>query len=145
MTIKMICVHCSATTPDMDIGAAEIDEWHKARGFDRIGYNYVIRRDGTAERGRHEGETLAHAKGYNQDAIAVCLIGGVTAEGDPAANFTDAQFETLDHFIGWMRARYPQASVLGHRDLPGVAKDCPCFNVQQWIKTGLIAEPRKTE
>jgi hypothetical protein len=27
---------------------------------------------------------------------------------------------------------YPQAEVLGHRDIPGVKKDCPSFNVKEW-------------
>ena len=34
---KFIVVHCSATRPSQDIGAKEIDRWHRERGFMKIG------------------------------------------------------------------------------------------------------------
>ena len=49
---NMVVVHCSATRDDMDIGVAEIDKWHRGRGFYMIGYHDVIRRDGSVEQGR---------------------------------------------------------------------------------------------
>lgn len=143
MTVKHIVIHCSATPPSMDIGADEIRQWHLARGFDDIGYNYIIRRDGTVEAGRPEGAELAHAEGYNTEAIAICLVGGVNEHGGPAANFTEAQGGTLKPFIAWMERRYPAASIIGHRDLPGVLKDCPSFSVAQFRATGTFSQPRK--
>lgn len=143
MAMKMIAIHCSATPPNRDIGAAEIDVMHKQRGFERIGYNYVIRRDGRLEIGRVEGETLAHAQGYNKDAIAICLVGGVNEHNAPKANFTDAQMRTLRTAVDFLRIKYPQADLIGHRDLPGVLKDCPCFNVKHWCATGQFIEERK--
>ena len=47
-----IVIHCAATRPHMDVGAKEIREWHKERGFEDIGYHYVIRRTGVVEIGR---------------------------------------------------------------------------------------------
>lgn len=143
MTIKLICVHCSATPPSMDIGAAEIDQWHKARGWTQIGYNYVIRRDGSLEQGRKEGMTLAHAAGFNQDAIAVCMVGGVTDHQVAAANFQDAQWASLRKVLDFLALKYPEAEIKGHRDLPGVNKDCPSFNVRHWYATGDVIQPRK--
>ncbi|WP_367614995.1 hypothetical protein [Segatella copri] len=29
---------------------------------------------------------------------------------------------------------YPDAEILGHRDLPNVRKDCPCFDVRDWLE-----------
>lgn len=141
--MKMIVVHCSATGPDHDIGAYEIDEWHRKRGFTSIGYNYVIRRDGRVEAGRPEGEELSHAKGFNKSAIAVCVVGGVSTTGAPVANFTTKQWRSLRVFVEWMKLKYQQADLLGHRDLPGVLKDCPCFDVGRWWETGEIRDPRK--
>ena len=141
--MKIIAVHCSATPPDRDIGAAEIDKMHKAKGWSSIGYNYVIRRDGSLERGRAEGSTLAHASGHNNDAIAVCLIGGVTDDGAPEANYTRAQWTALETALKWFALKYPQAEILGHRDLSGTSKDCPCFNVRHWLATRQVIEPRK--
>ena len=47
-----IVIHCSQTKPSMDIGAKEIDRWHRERGWLKIGYHKVIRRNGNIENGR---------------------------------------------------------------------------------------------
>ena len=48
-----VVIHCADTPEDMDIGAEKIREWHtKERGWDDIGYHWVIRRDGTLDPGR---------------------------------------------------------------------------------------------
>jgi N-acetylmuramoyl-L-alanine amidase len=47
-----IAIHCSATRPSQDVGAADIRKWHKAQGWADIGYHFVIRRDGKIEKGR---------------------------------------------------------------------------------------------
>ncbi len=52
---KYSAVHCAATPAGMDIGVKEIDRWHRQRGFLKVGYDYVIRIDGTIELGRDEG------------------------------------------------------------------------------------------
>ena len=44
-----IIIHCSATRAGQDFTAADIDRWHRARGFRSIGYHFVIRLDGTIE------------------------------------------------------------------------------------------------
>lgn len=50
--IDAIVVHCSATKAGQDIGKKEITQMHLQRGFSTIGYNYIIRLDGTVEVGR---------------------------------------------------------------------------------------------
>ena len=85
--ITTIAVHCAATTPDMDIGAATIDRWHKERGFSSIGYHYVIRRDGTLETGRPLNTPGAHVQGHNAHSIGICLAGGVDQAGKPEKQF----------------------------------------------------------
>lgn len=47
-----IIIHCSATRAGQDFTAADIDRWHRARGFRSIGYHFVIRLDGTIEPGK---------------------------------------------------------------------------------------------
>ena len=56
----MIILHCSATREGQDVKAADIKHWHKDRGFDDIGYHYVIDLDGTIEKGRDEALVGAH-------------------------------------------------------------------------------------
>jgi len=132
--IDRIVIHCSATTPDTDIGADEIRMWHQDRGWQDIGYHYVIRRDGTLEVGRPEHVVGAHARGYNEHSIGVCLVGGVTESAVSDANFTLKQYLKLLTLCTHLMRKYKDAQVVGHRDLPGVAKDCPCFDVAEFFK-----------
>lgn len=58
-----------------DVSAKTIGEWHVARGFAGIGYHYVVRADGTIERGRDLSCVGAHAYGRNADSVGVCITG----------------------------------------------------------------------
>ena len=61
--ITMIVLHCSAVRPDQQSSAAQIDTWHRQRGFHLgIGYHYVVRRDGSIEPGRPEWMVGAHCQ-----------------------------------------------------------------------------------
>lgn len=130
--VKYIVVHCSATPPTMDIGAVEIDRWHRQRGFRKIGYHYVIRRDGTLNSGRDLDEVGAHVEGYNSISWGVCMVGGVNEDNYAVENFTPAQYRTLKTVIEKLLTLAPKAEVLGHRDFPGVRKACPSFDVKPW-------------
>lgn len=134
-----LVVHCAATPPSMDIGKTEIDRWHRAKGWLMIGYHYVIRRDGRVEAGRPEEAVGSHVAGYNSVSIGICLVGGVSASGKSEDNFTSAQYAALALLLKDLRVRYPRAKVQGHRDFPKVAKDCPCFDVRNWLSaTGVF-------
>lgn len=50
--INLIIVHCSATPEGRDVSVADIDRWHRERGFDGIGYHYVVYIDGSVHEGR---------------------------------------------------------------------------------------------
>lgn len=132
--INKIIVHCAATKPSMDIGVEEIREWHRERGWGDVGYHYVIRRDGTIEKGRPVEVAGAHARGHNTDSIGICLVGGINEKGDPDANFTYYQYLSLYDLLDEMEEYYGEkVEVLGHRDLPGVSKACPCFDVRSFF------------
>ena len=77
--ISEIIVHCSATSEMRDFGAKDIDLWHKAQGWDCIGYHYVVRIDGTIEEGRPVERIGAHCKGHNAYSIGVCYVGGLSS------------------------------------------------------------------
>lgn len=137
----MIIVHCSDTYPSQDIGAADIRKWHvKERGWLDIGYNLIIRRNGDFEGGRDldgDGDYMeeqgAHTFGFNKRSIGICMIGGKGRAGRPEANFTLEQYTALKEVIKYLRVMYPIVSVMGHRDVLGVTKVCPCFDVKQLI------------
>jgi hypothetical protein len=50
--IEEIIIHCSDTEEGLGYKANDIDNWHRDRGFEGIGYHYVIDLDGTIELGR---------------------------------------------------------------------------------------------
>lgn len=130
----LIVVHCSATKASQDIGASEIRKWHiEDNGWSDIGYHQVIRRSGAIELGRPLHVTGAHAKGYNSRSIGVCLVGGIDVNGDPEDNFTPEQMDSLSLTLDYWKRIYTTAEILGHCDLPGVSKACPCFDVRDWL------------
>jgi len=133
--VKFIAIHCAATPPQADIGAKEIDGWHKARGWSGIGYHFVIRRNGVVETGRPLNQIGSHVQGFNAVSLGICLVGGVKADGrTPENNFTPAQFASLAKLVKDLKVTYKDAVVQGHRDFPRVAKACPCFDVKPWWK-----------
>jgi N-acetylmuramoyl-L-alanine amidase len=129
-----IAIHCSASATQ-DFSAADINRWHLKEGWACIGYHYVIKRDGTLEEGRHEQQIGAHVSGYNHNSLGICMVGGVNKEGKPFNNFTDEQFKTLELLLKHLKPKYPKAKIQGHNEFPKVAKACPSFPVQEWLKT----------
>jgi N-acetylmuramoyl-L-alanine amidase len=127
----MLVVHCSATPPTMDIGKREIDTWHRQRGWLKIGYHYVIKRDGTLEEGRDRDVIGAHAKGHNSKSLGICLVGGVNDENEPENNFTKEQFSCLTELLLSLSVIYPDTQIVGHNTLDQ-GKACPSFNVEEW-------------
>lgn len=132
VTTKFLVVHCAATKPTMDIGLREIRQWHRERGWLDIGYHYVIRRDGTVEVGRPQDVIGAHVEGHNSESLGICMAGGIDASGKPENNFTAAQFESLRALLDKLKADYPSARIVGHRDLDP-KKACPSFDVASWL------------
>ena len=138
-----IIIHCSATRAGQDFTAADIDLWHRARGFRSIGYHFVIRLDGTIEPGRDVSLDGAHCTGWNRRSIGICYVGGLDKEGRPADTRTEAQREALIRLVEDLRLVYPDIrQVIGHRDTSpdrngdGIIspnefiKMCPCFDVR---------------
>lgn len=136
LSTDYIAIHCSATSDKQNIGAADIDKWHRAKGWACIGYHYVIKRDGTVEHGRDDAVVGAHVQGFNEHSVGICMVGGVSADDVNTAenNFTPAQFKSLKTLLVELKKKYPKAKIQGHRDFPHVAKACPSFDVRAWLK-----------
>lgn len=127
--ITKIIVHCSATPEGRDYTVADIDRWHKQRGWQGIGYHYVVYRDGSVHPGRPVEQIGAHTSGHNANSIGVCYIGGVAADGKtPKDTRTPAQRAALRDLVELLRAEYPNATIHGHREFAN--KACPSFNVK---------------
>ena len=125
--INGIIVHCAATREDRDFTVEDITRWHKARGFATIGYHYVIYRDGSIHEGRPLEQIGAHCVGHNKHSIGVCYIGGCASDGKtPKDTRTPEQKEALLALLRRLKARFPNATIHGHRDF--AAKACPSYD-----------------
>jgi N-acetyl-anhydromuramyl-L-alanine amidase AmpD len=128
--IDLIVIHCSATRSDRRFSVEDLIACHNAR-FGFTGYHYYITREGQVIQTRHENLPGAHARHYNQHSIGICYEGGLTPEGHPADTRTPAQKHALVALLRSLKTDYPDALILGHRDLPNVHKDCPCFDAKE--------------
>lgn len=132
-TVNYIVVHCS-DSPNNRVdrrfdSAGQINEWHKEKGWAGIGYHYVIDENGHRANGRpiFQGTKTfwqgAHVKGFNRKSIGICLVG--------ENYFHPEQMETLRNTIDELLKIWPDARVVGHRDLDP-RKTCPGFDASDW-------------
>ena len=116
--IKFIVVHCADTPEGRNVSTDEIKRWHmEERGWSDIGYHYVIELDGKIAEGRSEEVAGAHARGYNTSSIGVCYVGGADKNGNPKDTRTAKQKESLEILLEGLLVNYPDAQIVGHRDL----------------------------
>lgn len=102
---------------------------HKQRGFRTCGYHYVVKLDGTVEKGRNISEAGAHCKGYNAHSIGVCYVGGRNAAGQIADTRTPAQKAALLKLITQLTQLY-RCKTVGHHDHTS-GKTCPNFDARR--------------
>ena len=130
-TTDMIVLHHTGGA-DIDASAEEIDQWHKNNGWVGIGYHYVIRKDGTIEKGRPDWTVGAHAYGENWHTIGIHLSGDFSV-----AEPTEAQIESTAMLLANLCTDYglpiDEDHIVGHRDL--MSTDCPGDNLYNEIST----------
>lgn len=126
-SVKFIIVHCSATPRGHDVGLCDIRQWHLKYGWRDVGYHYVVRLDGTIEKGRPLDCIGAHCKRFNHCSIGVCYVGGVKDDGrTPADTRTEQQKRALRQLLTELLSMFPNAEIRGHCDF--APKSCPSFN-----------------
>jgi N-acetyl-anhydromuramyl-L-alanine amidase AmpD len=129
---ECIVVHHSATPMG---GATRFDRAHRERGFDELGYHFVIGNgtdtaDGEVEVGpRWKAQKYgAHCRSpedyYNEHGIGICLVGNFD-ESRP----TPAQMESLSKLVRYLSRTYdiPANKVFTHGGVTGMTH-CPGKN-----------------
>jgi N-acetylmuramoyl-L-alanine amidase len=120
MHVKYLFFHTAAADLD-NVDAAEIRKWHRAKGWQDIGYHFVIiddrhksKPDGMVETGRPETQNGAHVRGVNDVALGVCCAG----HGD-LRDFTAKQKASLVHLLAKLAEKYgvKTKNILGHREI----------------------------
>lgn len=92
--------------------AVQVDYYHKSKGWDGIGYNWFIEKDGKIVKGRDENKVGAHTIGYNDKSIGICLAGNFDATIP-----TEAQIASLASLLKEKVAQYsvPLENIIPHR------------------------------
>lgn len=130
--IDTIILHCSATKENEDVTVNDIRRWHIEKGYNDIGYHYVIYIDGSVHVGRDIKIEGAHCLGYNANSIGVCYVGGLDSFGNPKNTMNEKQVDSLIKLCKGFKNKYPIIKILGHNELSN--RDCPCFDVKQFLK-----------
>lgn len=141
--IRLIIIHCTATAPTATLSSIQ-NYWKNQLRWRKPGYHYVVKADGERVKLADENELTNGVKGRNAHAIHVAYVGGVrTLPGGKvvaADTRTPEQRKSLRELVGQLKRAYPQALVLGHRDLSPdyngngkvepweYIKMCPCFD-----------------
>jgi hypothetical protein len=140
---RYIVIHHSAIATG---NADEYDALHRKRGWDELGYHFVICNgqggpDGAVQVGprwvkqkwgAHTGGTPGNA--YNNYGIGICLVGDLR-QTEP----TDAQKAALRDLLNVLMLRHDVCpeNVLTHREAPNAETDCPGDAFQAWIDSSL--------
>lgn len=132
-TIKYIVVHCTATPTDTTIDSMR-GYWRNILGWRNPGYHYVVTYKGDIKQLHAEDKVANGVRGYNKHSIHIAYIGGVDEDGRPLDTKSKEQEIAMLKLLLNLRARYPDAIILGHNNFPDVKKACPSFNVADWLR-----------
>lgn len=144
-TIKYIVLHCTAG-PRNQPTAEILNYWKKHNGWKNPGYHFLISEDGSIENLFPIEKISNGVAGYNSVSVHICYKGGANA----IDNRTDKQVQSQLKLVMEMKAKFPNAVVLGHRDFStdtngnGLIdrwewiKACPSFDVRDWLSNQKI-------
>lgn len=127
--LKEIILHCTATKEGQDYSVEQVRRWHLDRGFNDIGYHFLIRLDGTVEAGRPLETVGAHCKGHNANSIGIAYVGGLDKNGRPKDTRTLPQKEAMRRLVYDLKQYFPRLEVHAHNEYS--TKSCPCFSVSE--------------
>jgi hypothetical protein len=121
---KCIVVHHSASEVD---AAKSIDEYHRSKGWDELGYHFVIGNgsesaDGQIEVGsrwlaqKHGAHCKSDSGYYNEHGIGICLVGNF--ENHPP---TTKQLASLERLVSYLCREFniDRSEILSHGGVTG--------------------------
>lgn len=112
------------------------------RGWKQVGYTDMIHLNGTVERLVENNEdslvdpweVTNGAAGYNSTSRHIVYVGGCDKKNVAKDTRTMAQMAAMAKYVRDFHRKFPNVEICGHRDLPGVTKSCPSFDVKNWLK-----------
>jgi len=142
--INEIIVHTFATKEGWMRGkpfadkVAEVKRWHLLRGFNDIGYHFLISREGEVATGRDLGVAGAHTKGHNANSIGISLEGGYghSRQDDFLDVYTVAQGKALLQLVDRLQAEFGITMISPHNKYAN--KECPAFDLDAFLASSPI-------
>ena len=150
--VQNLVIHCLATKDGVEVKGSDVIKWHtdkppKGNGWKVPGYTDIIHLNGGVERLVENNEdsivdpweVTNGAAGHNSVSRHVAYVGGLDEKGKPKDTRTEGQHKALKKYVLDFLRTNPDAKVVGHYQLnPG--KECPCFNVPNWLRFIGVAE-----
>ena len=141
-SIKRIFVHCTAGNK-RQIAESLLYFFHHVKGWNNPGYHYVVEYDGKVVQLAPEERVVNGVKGFNSTSISIAYTGGIDDKGKACDTRSNAQKKAMRELLEELRQRYPDAEILGHRDISpdtnhnGIVdpweriKECPSFDAKK--------------
>jgi len=138
--IRYIILHSSATPFNTSIQSIK-NYWKNIKKWKSPGYHYIIEQSGNFEMLADVDDVVNGCRGHNYHSINIGTISGENG----VDTRTDAQKETLKVLVDQLKKLYPDAQIVGHRDLsPDLngdgeitedewIKQCPCYSVKKQL------------
>lgn len=123
--ISGIIIHCSDSDIKKHDDISIIREWHIQRGFNDVGYQIFIKKNGVAQLGRPVEKIGAHCRGENNYTIGICLSG--------RSKFTKKQIKEAAKWVKHYMAIFELGSkdVYGHNEFNS-KKTCPNIDMTEF-------------
>lgn len=131
--ITHIVLHCTATPQTAKISSIQ-RYWKEVLGWKSPGYHYIIQPNGAVINLLPIEEVSNGVAGHNEHSIHISYIGGVDDHDNAIDNRTKEQKVSQVTMLRVLIKKFPKAIICGHRDFPGVKKECPSFDVASWLK-----------
>ena len=125
-SVKFLVIHCVANRCNRPFSVENLIACGKAK-YGQCSYHYYVRYDGSVIPLLPETVQGVHARGYNYCSLGIVYEGGLDENGNPADTRTEAQKASLVALLRSLKEDYPAAKIVGHRELSGVHKACPCY------------------
>lgn len=139
--VNLIVVHCTGAPQTQSVEVIQ-NFWKKSLGWKSPGYHKLIEANGNVVTLASPEQMTNGVKGFNTKAYHISYIGGQGGKD----NRTEAQKKALEQEVRKAKELFPNARIVGHRDLSpdlngdGIitqnewTKECPSFEVKDWLK-----------
>lgn len=127
--VTHIVIHCTGAAQGQSVDSIK-KFWKTVNKWKNVGYHKIIEANGVVTELAKPSEITNGVAGHNSKSYHICYIGGK----DGKDNRTCLQKATLLAEIKKVKALFPTAIVLGHRDLSPDLNSDGIIQPNEWTK-----------